>query len=159
MFDRSAMICLERLSPADSQRRLCWYVGDRYCTDLRALRAYRPRSNTALPRRPSQTVMEGLFALATFLVEQVAILEDPEAEEKRRKLIHDRVPAEVVRDPSGLARELLWRVQREVPHLIPQNSGGEAQGPKCAERNGKKGRGLVMLPSKPKSRMWNFNPS
>lgn len=53
--------------------------------------------------------------LATFLTEQADIMEDASLEPKKRKLVHDRVPAEMVKDPSALGRELLWRIKRELP--------------------------------------------
>ena len=84
-------------------------------------------------------------------------MEDPEADDKRRKLIYDRIPMETVKDPSGLARELLWRAQREVPHLSTADDNGSGHTIK-SEMNGKKGKGLVMLPPKSKARVWNFTP-
>ncbi|ORX38273.1 hypothetical protein BD324DRAFT_620219 [Kockovaella imperatae] len=138
--------------------RLCWYVAEKYCAELRSLHAYRPRATAHAPTPPSTVVLDGLYALAQFLVDQASILEDPRAEDKRRKLIHDRIPAEIVHDPSGLARELLWRVQRELPHLDVPDTHPRSAGAKGMPNGTKKGKGLVMLPSKPKSRVWNFTP-
>ena len=114
-----------------------------------------------VPPLPAPRVLEGLYTLASFLVEQVTILDDPNAEEKRRKLIHDRIPSEVVRDPSGLARELLWRVQRELPHLVDNGHAERLMNGKKPGKNGliKKPKDLIMLPAKPRSRVWNFSPT
>ena len=149
---------LHRLPRTDVLNRLCWYVADRYCAELRNLRAFRPRSNSLHSIRPPQRVSEGVFALAQFLLQQITIMEDPDAEDKRRKLIYDRVPSETVKDPSGLARELLWRAQREVPHLSTADTTGVGSSMNKSEINGKKGKSLVMLPPKSKSRVWNFTP-
>jgi F-box/leucine-rich repeat protein 10/11 len=95
--------------------RLCWYVADRYCSDLRQCRAYRPRAMTTLSP-PHHVVLEGLVHLANFLIAQTDILENDEEEDKKRSLIFNKIPSEIVKDPSGLARELLWRVHRELRH-------------------------------------------
>jgi F-box/leucine-rich repeat protein 10/11 len=96
--------------------RLCWYVADKHCAELRALRSYRPRSTKVAAKPPAEVVLRGLIDLAQFLQSQVSIMEDEDAEDKRRKLVFDRIPGETVRDPAGLARELLWRASREL-HL------------------------------------------
>lgn len=95
--------------------KLSWYVADRYCSDLRQLRAYRVKPLSTPLAPPNVVVLRGLMALADFLQGQVEILEDDTADEKRRKLAYERVPVDVVRDPAGLARELRWRVERELP--------------------------------------------
>ena len=94
--------------------RLCWYVADRYCAELRAMRSFRPRAQT-VPQPLHQRILQGLSALADFLVDQASTLEDSTAEDKKRRTIYDRIPAEVVSDPIGLAKELQWRVRRELP--------------------------------------------
>ncbi|OWZ77228.1 JmjC domain-containing histone demethylation protein 1 [Cryptococcus neoformans Bt85] len=96
--------------------RLCWYVADKHCSDLRHLRAYRPRATTT-PKPPHFRVLQCLSYLANFLISQTEILENPEAEDKARKLVHDRIPGDIVKDPEGLARELKWRVERELRAL------------------------------------------
>jgi F-box/leucine-rich repeat protein 10/11 len=65
---------------------------------------------------PHHVVLEGLVHLANFLITQADIMENEAEEDKKRSFIYNKVPAEVVKDPSGLARELLWRVQRELGH-------------------------------------------
>ncbi|WVQ95175.1 hypothetical protein IAU59_002269 [Kwoniella sp. CBS 9459] len=105
--------------------KLCWYVADRYADNLRQLRAYRPRTTTLhSPRSPSQHVLRNLIYLADFLISQIAILHNPEKEDKSKKLVYDRIPHETVRDPEGLARELKWRVRRELGEDIdaPMNA-------------------------------------
>jgi len=59
-----------------------------------------------------------MVTLAEFLVGQCDIMDDPEAENKRRKLIHDRIP-DTVTDAPALARELLWRAHRELASAEP----------------------------------------
>lgn len=95
--------------------RLIWYVADRYCSDLRHLRAYRAKPLATPLSPPNVIVLRGIRELARFIQGQVDILEDDTAEEKKKKLAYDRVPGDVVRDPPGLARELKWRVERELP--------------------------------------------
>ncbi|RXK37331.1 hypothetical protein M231_05397 [Tremella mesenterica] len=101
--------------------RLCWYVASRYRTHLTQLRTYRPRVHTS-PLHPR--ILQGLTYLASFLISQTDILEDPTAEDKVRKSIWDRVPVEVG-DPVSLARELQWRVLRELPKVHESNEMGE----------------------------------
>jgi F-box/leucine-rich repeat protein 10/11 len=52
--------------------------------------------------------------LAKFLITQTDIIENADEEDKKRSLVYNKIPHEVVKDPSGLARELLWRVKREL---------------------------------------------
>lgn len=85
-------------------------MADRYCTDLRVLRSYKPKVQA---KRPIEIVLKGLLELANFLKGQADVIEDTTAEDKVRKAGNDRVPVEV-KDPSGLARELIWRVRREL---------------------------------------------
>ncbi|GFZ52058.1 JmjC domain-containing histone demethylation protein 1 [Saitozyma sp. JCM 24511] len=117
--------------------KLCWYVADKHCAELRALRSYRPRSTKIAAKPPAEVILRGLIDLAKFLQSQVNIMEDEEAEEKRRKLVFDRIPAETVRDPAGLARELLWRASREL-HL-PEGEVHEVR--ESQPVNGVKGKG------------------
>jgi hypothetical protein len=63
-------------------------------------------------------VLEGLVHLANFLISQTDIIENPEEEDKKRSLVFNKIPHEIVKDPSGLARELLWRVKRELGHKV-----------------------------------------
>lgn len=65
---------------------------------------------------PHHVVLEGLVHLANFLITQTDILENEEEEDKKRSLVFNKIPSEIVKDPSGLARELLWRVHRELRH-------------------------------------------
>ncbi|WWD19304.1 hypothetical protein CI109_103762 [Kwoniella shandongensis] len=153
--------------------RLCWYVADKYCAELRHLRSYRVRAPTHPPQPPHFHVLKNLTYLASFLISQTDILIDNNAEDKRRKLVHDRIPAEVVKDAEGLARELKWRVERELPVIglldeeAEHRSGKE--GSATLETRGK-GKGRSMLEArkenrlgkiwdkKPVSRTWKFDP-
>ncbi|KIR67901.1 JmjC domain-containing histone demethylation protein 1 [Cryptococcus bacillisporus CA1873] len=152
--------------------RLCWYVADKYCSDLRHLRAYRPRAST-IPKPPHFRVLQCLSYLANFLVSQTEILDDPEVEDKVRKLVHDRIPGDIVKDPEGLARELKWRVERELAAsglLRGEASGVGAEEPKSnGDVNGsgkikgkdvhrKKDRLSKVFDKKAASRTWDFHP-
>lgn len=99
--------------------KLCWYVADRYTQELRQASAFRPtatkHSKEELPGELAcRRVQEGLLALARFLIKQSRVLEDPAVEVKQRKLIYDRIPHDKVKDPSGLAHELQWRVREAM---------------------------------------------
>lgn len=94
--------------------KLCWYVGERYCNDLRQLRMYRPRPQTNTPQPVHPRILQGLESLADFLVSQVSVLEDPDAEDRTKKAVYDKIPSEIIKDPSALARELQWRVAAEL---------------------------------------------
>lgn len=143
--------------------RLCWYVADKYCTELRHLRAYRPRAQSSPGLPPPLVGLNGLHDLAAFLLLQVTILEDPEAEDRLRKAVYDSIPTDVVRDPSGLARELAWRVERELPKqqdsVDPVEGGTQMNGKQKPVKGGKQKlpRGMVMLPQV--SRTWHFDPT
>ncbi len=94
--------------------RLCWYVAERYCRQLRAQTSYKAvkadAESTDEPVHPR--ILAGLAALADFLVRQLRIMENPSIEDKRRKAIHDKIPGDRIKDPSALARELRWRAKR-----------------------------------------------
>lgn len=49
-----------------------------------------------------------------------------EEEDKKRSLVFNKIPHEVIKDPSALARELLWRVKRELGHDVDQAVVSEA---------------------------------
>jgi hypothetical protein len=71
-------------------------------------------------------VLEGLVHLARFLISQTDIIENPDEEDKKRSLVFNKIPHEIVKDPSGLARELLWRVQRELGRDVNHSAVAEA---------------------------------
>ena len=108
---------------------------------------------------PHSRILDGLHQLATFLLAQIAILEDAEADDKQRKAVYDKIPNDVVRDPSGLAKELEWRVEREMPNgtideettrIDEKPSGGKSKGLVAVKKNQ---RGAM-----PISRTWQFDP-
>ena len=41
-------------------------------------------------------------------------MEDPTADEKKRRAVHSGIPSEMTRDPAALARELRWRCKRAL---------------------------------------------
>lgn len=151
--------------------RLCWYVADRYCTELRQCRQYRPRSSTS-PSPPHPIVLDGLVHLAKFLITQADILENREEEDKKRSFVYGKVPQEIVKDPSGLARELLWRVRRELgeeaddvkPNILSISANGAATNghsqAKAEPKNGavnRKTKKMRIIPAK--SRTTSFSPT
>ncbi|OCF40722.1 hypothetical protein I317_05494 [Kwoniella heveanensis CBS 569] len=154
--------------------KLCWYVADRHATLLRQLRAYRPKANNATAlQAPHPHVLRNLIYLADFLISQIAILHNPEKEDKSKKLVYDRIPHETVRDPEGLARELKWRVRREMGENIdaavsgPSDShAGTGVGLKGVapglgrtdekELKKQKGKMAKILDRTPISRTWKF---
>lgn len=95
--------------------KLCWYVAERYTHELRQASAFRPIATKHAEELSGELgcrrVLEGLLALARFLIKQTRMLEDASIEYKKRKLIYDRIPHDKVKDPLGLAHELRWRVR------------------------------------------------
>jgi F-box/leucine-rich repeat protein 10/11 len=106
-------------------------------------------------------VLEGLVCLAKFLITQTDIIENTEEDDKKRSLVFNKIPHEVVKDPSALARELLWRVKRELGHDVDQATVAEAlpQPQAAAKQSGQ----VKTKPRKdprntPNSRTVNFDP-
>jgi len=81
---------------------------------------------------PHPVVLEGLVHLAKFLISQTDTIENPDEEDKKRSLVFNKIPHEIVKDPSGLARELLWRAKRELEHDVDQAAVKEALQPSQA---------------------------
>ncbi|KAF8185034.1 hypothetical protein K438DRAFT_1837300 [Mycena galopus ATCC 62051] len=79
--------------------KLCWYVGDKYLRDLKA-----PAGASYPPR-----VLTSLLALADFLVSEVRLLE--RGSDQAKKEAKEQIPADRVKDPAAVARELRWRVR------------------------------------------------
>ncbi|KIM31038.1 hypothetical protein M408DRAFT_327932 [Serendipita vermifera MAFF 305830] len=77
--------------------KLCWYVGERYCRDLKSKEEFSPR------------ILKSLDALAGFLVSEARTIE--RGSEVAKKEARENVPADRVKDASLLARELRWRVR------------------------------------------------
>ncbi len=90
-------------------------------------------------------------------------MEDPDEEDRRRKAIYDKIPSETVRDAAGLAKELEWRVERELPsgydgeEAVAEGEGLVNVKRKASAAAKKKAKGLIM--SQPVSRKWHFNPA
>jgi len=91
--------------------RLCWYVGERYCRDLKNKEEFSPR------------VLKSLDALAGFLVSEARTLE--RGSEIAKKEARESVPADRVKDPSLLARELRWRVRNAAGVDSDAELGGD----------------------------------
>lgn len=119
-------------------------------------------------------VLEGLVHLAQFLVTQSDIIENNEEEDKKRLFVNGKIPQEIVKDPSGLARELLWRVKRELGEDVdlkvesdkvktslrddpPEHvNGGAAKSKLDNATNARKAKKMRIIPSK--SRTTAFSP-
>lgn len=86
--------------------RICWYAADKYVRDLKAKEEF------------SSRVLEGLAALASFLVSEARSIERGTGKDTR-----EQVPGDRVRDPGALARELRWRV-RNARGLDSDGEGG-----------------------------------
>jgi F-box/leucine-rich repeat protein 10/11 len=76
---------------------LCWYVGDKYLRDFRSHPDF------------SERIIQGILALADFLVAEVRILEN--GSEQAKKEVKEQIPADRVKDAPALARELRWRAR------------------------------------------------
>ncbi|KAK8854559.1 hypothetical protein IAR55_003298 [Kwoniella newhampshirensis] len=150
--------------------RLCWYVADKYCSEMRHLRSYRVRVPSHPPQPPHHHILRNLMSLAEFLISQTDISTDDMAEDKRRKLIHDRIPGEVVRDAEALARELKWRVERELKlqGLLDEEldhrmtaAGGEVRGKRKSKGGSETGNANKLgkvWDKQPISRTWKVYP-
>jgi F-box/leucine-rich repeat protein 10/11 len=117
---------------------------------------------------PHPVVLEGLVHLAQFLITQADIVENPEEEDKKRSFVHGKIPQEMVKDPSGLARELLWRAKRELgqemtfstEHIVSV-SEGQSNGTDIKPKieNGSKGRNVKKMKlAASRSRTSAFSP-
>jgi hypothetical protein len=113
--------------------RLCWYVAEYWVKQLRERTAYRPSASgqahsgeDPIPIR----VLEGLNALAEFLVGESSTLENPLTDAKKRKSIYDRIPKEVVTNASTLARDLQWRARQ----MLAKAKEGEDEGAVAADQ-------------------------
>lgn len=91
--------------------RLCWYVGEKYCKDL--------KSKEEFPIR----ILKSIDALATFLVSEARIME--RGSEVAKKEAKENVPADRIKDPSLLARELRWRVRSAAGADSDAELGGD----------------------------------
>ncbi|WWC63582.1 uncharacterized protein I303_106187 [Kwoniella dejecticola CBS 10117] len=150
--------------------RLCWFVADRYITQLRQYQAYRPRAITNPTKPLHDRVLSQLVHLTNFLLNQIAILHNPEKEERSKKLVWDRIPHEVIKDPEALARELQWRIRKEkgseedVDLHLQTNGRSDGlksdDGQKELERELKRKKAKLgrVFDKKGGSRTWMFDP-
>lgn len=104
--------------------RLCWYVAYHWVKQLHERTAYRPSGQAQVGEDPiPYRVLEGLIALADFLVGETMTLENPLTEAKKRKSIYDRIPKEVVTNASTLARDLQWRAKQMLANTKGEDDG------------------------------------
>ncbi|RDX45442.1 Clavaminate synthase-like protein [Lentinus brumalis] len=90
--------------------KLCWYAGERYLRDLKAKEEFPPR------------VLEGIEALAEFLVSEARTIERGTDSAKRQA--KEEVPGDRIKDAPALARELRWRAR----HASGYSSDSEGRG-------------------------------
>uniref|UniRef100_A0A1B9FYQ8 [histone H3]-dimethyl-L-lysine(36) demethylase n=1 Tax=Kwoniella bestiolae CBS 10118 TaxID=1296100 RepID=A0A1B9FYQ8_9TREE len=151
--------------------KLCWFVAERYNSQLRLLRQYRPRSTVSNPTAPLHSrVLSQLIHLCDFLSNQISILHNPEKEQRSKNLVWDRMPHELIRDPEALVRELRWRVLRELGegevHHSSLSVANERNGMKAEngdvnhekEMKRKKAKLSRVFDKKGGSRTWLFDP-
>lgn len=91
-------------------------MGDKYARDLKAGASYPPR------------VLTSLLALAEFLVSEVRILE--RGSEQAKKEVKDQIPADRVKDPPAVARELRWRLR------LAAGNASDDEGSSAVKTNG-----------------------
>lgn len=97
--------------------RLCWYVADKYLRDLKST------SGSDLPPR----VLNGILALAEFLVSEARILES--GTEAAKKEAKEQIPVDRVKDAPTFARELRWRVKQAMGYQSDdEGSGSRSRG-------------------------------
>ncbi|RUS19741.1 hypothetical protein BC937DRAFT_87004 [Endogone sp. FLAS-F59071] len=95
--------------------RMCWYAGERYANQLKAD-----------PSSLSKFELDGIFALAGFLVQQAAKCDrESGATSEERKWVRSNIPA-TLRDPTKLASTLKRRVRRVgVTHAGAGDDSGD----------------------------------
>lgn len=96
--------------------RLSWYVADKCLRDLKT-------SGSDMPAR----VLDGILALAEFLVSEARILES--GTEAAKKEAKEQIPVDRVKDASAFARELRWRVKQAMGyHSDDESSSSRSKG-------------------------------
>jgi F-box/leucine-rich repeat protein 10/11 len=94
----------------------------------------------------------------------VLILEDGTIAEEERNKVYNRIPSDVVKDPSGLARELKWRVEKELGESGSADREGEGvfvereQG-QAMEKAGSAGLGLSAGKDRDRARKLKMKPT
>ena len=88
--------------------RLCWYAAEKYLRDLKGKEEFPPR------------VLEGIEALADFLVSEARTMERGSDSAKRQA--KEDVPGDRIKDAPALARELRWRVRHAAGYSSDDDS-------------------------------------
>jgi len=96
--------------------RLCWYVADKY------LRDFKSSSNLSLSSR----VLNGILALAEFLVSEARILES--GSEQAKKEAKEQIPSDRIKDAPASARELRWRVNQALGYHSDDEGSSKTKG-------------------------------
>lgn len=121
-------------------QRLCWYVGEKYLRDIKAKEEFTGR------------VLEGLLALADYLVCEARVMER-DGEPARREA-KEHVPADRVKDAASVARELRWRVRLS----LGMNSDDEEDSKRGAPNGAQKKRKRESSNEESFSQFRNFRP-
>ncbi|EJF62505.1 Clavaminate synthase-like protein [Dichomitus squalens LYAD-421 SS1] len=101
--------------------KLCWYAGEKYLRDLKGKEEFLPR------------VLEGIEALADFLVSEARTMEHGTDSAKRQA--KEDIPGDRIKDAPALARELRWRARHAAGYSSDDDSRGSRKS-KVASVNG-----------------------
>jgi F-box/leucine-rich repeat protein 10/11 len=94
----------------------------------------------------------------------VLILEDETIAEEERNKVYNRIPSDVVKDPSGLARELKWRVEKELGESGAADRAGEGvfvktEKEQTVEKAGSAGLGLSAGKDRDRAKKLKMKPA
>jgi hypothetical protein len=108
-----------------------------------------------------QRVLDGIQALAKYLVSEVHIME--RGTEQAKKDTKEQVPTDRVRDPAALARELRWRAKLAGGYTSDDDASSQATKDGKAIPNGHLGNGInnnkrKRAPSEEAGNKRNFRP-
>jgi len=109
-----------------------------------------PTPSSPLPITLCPRVLEGLFALSSFLINQTTrFLKSPTISPERRRIARENVPWNKVADPVGLTREFRKNIMRAMgkeldaecfkPHGVEEDDGIAATANGNATTTGRKG--------------------
>ncbi|GAA5871428.1 hypothetical protein JCM16303_000751 [Sporobolomyces ruberrimus] len=129
--------------------KLLWLVAIHYQYHLSTM-SLPPSPTSPLPATLSPRVLEGLFALSSFLINQTTrFLKSPSISAERRRIARENVPWNKVADPVTLSREFRKNVLRALgkeldaecfkPHQVEEeDSSTTSNGPNSVNGNGRK---------------------
>ncbi|KAI0747786.1 Clavaminate synthase-like protein [Daedaleopsis nitida] len=102
--------------------KLCWYAGEKYLRDLKGKEEFPPR------------ILEGIEALAEFLVSEARVIERGTDSAKRQA--KEEVPGDRIKDAPALARELRWRVRHAAGYSSDDEGRSNRHSKSKAATNG-----------------------